>query len=317
VIGQDEAVQVVAKAVRRSRTDIRDRRRPIGSFAFVGPTGVGKTELARALAGALFGDENAMLKLDMSEFMESHHVSRLIGSPPGYVGYDQGGQLTEAVRRRPYSIVLFDEIEKAHPQVFDILLQILEDGTLTDTRGQKVDFKHTIIIMTSNAGAGQLTQNPMSFVSNKRSQQELLADEHERLRSQIMPALRDFFRPEMLNRVDDIVVFHSLQMPHLHKIVHLMIGQTQQRMAEQSIDLQVTTAARQLLVERGYDPEYGARPLRRTVQRLLEDMLAEAILQGVILMGDIVQVDAVDGKLCKHIIAQALGTVSVSVDGAA
>jgi ATP-dependent Clp protease ATP-binding subunit ClpC len=312
VIGQDEAVRAVAKAVRRSRTDIRDRRRPIGSFIFVGPTGVGKTELARALATALFGDENAMLKLDMSEFMESHHVTRLIGTPPGYAGYDQPGQLTEAVRRRPYSIVLFDEVEKAHPQVFDLLLQILEDGVLTDTHGQKVDFKHTIIIMTSNVGASQITQNSMAFTSNKRSQQQLLADEQERLSSQILPALRDLFRPELLNRVDDVVIFHSLQIEHLYKIVDLMIAQTQQRMAEQGIDLQVSLSARQLLVERGYDPEYGARPLRRTVQRLLEDMLAEAMLQRVIIMGDIVQVDAVSGKLCKHILAQARGSFSIS-----
>ncbi len=311
VIGQDEAVEVVSRAVRRSRTDIRDRKRPIGSFVFIGPTGVGKTELARALAGSLFGDENALLELDMSEFMESHHVARLIGSPPGYVGYDQAGQLTEAVRRRPYSIVLFDEVEKAHPQVFDLLLQILEDGVLTDTHGQKVDFKHTLIILTSNAGAAHLLPGSMAFGSHKRSQQELLTEEHERLRSQILPALKDFFRPELLNRVDDIVVFHPLQMEHLHKIVNLMLEQTQKRMAEHSIDLQVTVAARQLLVERGYDPEYGARPLRRTVQRLLEDMLAEAILQGVVVMGDIVQVDAVGGKLCKHIIAQAAGTTSL------
>ncbi len=315
VIGQDEAVEVVARAVRRSRTDIRDRKRPIGSFVFVGPTGVGKTELARALAGSLFGDENALLELDMSEFMESHHVARLIGSPPGYVGYDQAGQLTEAVRRRPYCIVLFDEVEKAHPQVFDLLLQILEDGVLTDTHGQKVDFKHTLIILTSNAGAAHLLPGSMAFGSHKRSQQELLTEEHERLRSQILPALKDFFRPEFLNRVDDIVVFHPLQMEHLHKIVNLMLEQTQKRMAEHSIDLQVTVAARQLLVERGYDPEYGARPLRRTVQRLLEDMLAEAILQGVVVMGDIVQVDAVGGKLCKHIIAQAAGTTSLVIAG--
>ena len=311
VIGQDEAVEAVARAVRRSRTDIRDRKRPIGSFVFVGPTGVGKTELARALAGALFGDEHAMLELDMSEFMEGHNVARLIGSPPGYVGYDQAGQLTEAVRRRPYSIVLFDEIEKAHPQVFDLLLQVMEDGILTDTHGQKVDFKHTIIIMTSNAGSSQFARSSMAFVSHTKDQQTLLEEKQEYLRSQIMPALKDFFRPELINRVDEIVVFHPLQIEHLHKIVHLMIGQTQKRMAEQGIDLHVTEAAKQLLVERGYDPEYGARPLRRTVQRLLEDMLAEAILQGVIFEGDSVEVDAVDGRLSKHIVAQALGGVAV------
>ncbi|HTK10214.1 MAG TPA: ATP-dependent Clp protease ATP-binding subunit [Ktedonobacteraceae bacterium] len=315
VVGQDEAVQAVARAVRRSRADIRDQRRPVGSFVFAGPAGVGKTALARALAAVLFGDENALLEFDMSEFMESHHISRLIGSPPGYVGYDQAGQLTEAVRRSPYSIVLFDEIEKAHPQVLDILLQILEDGVLTDARGQKVDFKHTLIILTSNAGIGSSAHNAMAFARNTRNQQEASADDLDRLRAYTLPALKASLRPELLNRVDEIVVFHPLLMEHLHKIVDLMIAQVQQRMAERSIALEVTTAARQSLVEYEYDPAYGARALRRTVQHLLEDMLAEAILQGVIIMGDVVQVDAVDGKLCKHIMAQGLNSLSVSATG--
>ncbi len=295
VIGQRNAVEAVARAVRRSRTDIRDSRRPIGSFLFVGPTGVGKTELARALAASLFGDERALIKLDMSEFMESHHVSRLIGAPPGYVGYDQAAQLTEAVLRRPYSVVLFDEIEKAHPKVFDLLLQILDDGCLTDSHGQVVDFKHTIMIMTSNAGTAQVMQGEMGFipgVPGGQKKQQVNAGEH--IQSQIMPALKELFKPELLNRIDEIVFFHPLEPEHLREIVHLMIAGTQERMQEQEIELQVTEAARDVLIERGYDPLYGARPLRRTVQRMLEDMLAESILQGTFAPGDIVLVDAAE-----------------------
>ncbi|MEO8973240.1 MAG: ATP-dependent Clp protease ATP-binding subunit, partial [Ktedonobacteraceae bacterium] len=286
VIGQDAAVQVVAKAVRRSRTNLRDRKRPIGSFIFVGPTGVGKTELARTLAATLFGEENALIKLDMSEFMERHSAARLIGAPPGYVGYDQAGQLTEAVRRRPYCIVLFDEIEKAHPQVFDLLLQILDDGCLTDSHGHTVSFKHTLIIITSNAGTAQLERRAIHFTSRRESEQERQVGEYEHIRSQVMLALKDLFKPELLNRIDEIVPFHSLTPKHLHEVVNLMVAQTQKRIAEQSIDLQVTDAARSLLVANGYDPVYGARPLRRTVQRLLEDMLAESILLGTCSAGD-------------------------------
>src|SRR5438270_7388452 len=222
IVGQHAAVQAVARAVRRSRTDLRDGRRPIGSFIFVGPTGVGKTELGRALAAVLFGNENALIKLDMSEFMESHHVSRLVGAPPGYVGYDQAGQLTEAVHRRPYSVVLFDEIEKAHPKVFDLLLQILDDGCLTDARGQIVDFKHTLIIITLNAGTAQLEHDEMAFTSKRRSPQERQSRAHERIRSQVMPALKDLFKPELLNRIDEIVPFHTLEQEHLRAIVDLM-----------------------------------------------------------------------------------------------
>ncbi|MFL5658156.1 MAG: ATP-dependent Clp protease ATP-binding subunit [Ktedonobacteraceae bacterium] len=297
IVGQHAAVQAVARAVRRSRTDLRDGRRPIGSFIFVGPTGVGKTELGRALAAVLFGNENALIKLDMSEFMESHHVSRLVGAPPGYVGYDQAGQLTEAVHRRPYSVVLFDEIEKAHPKVFDLLLQILDDGCLTDARGQIVDFKHTLIIITSNAGTAQLEHDEMAFTSKRRGQQERQSRAHERIRSQVMPALKDLFKPELLNRIDEIVPFHTLEQEHLREIVDLMIAQTQKRMKDQAIDLQVTDAARCVLVKHGYDPIYGARPLRRTVQRMLEDLLAESILQDAFLAGDTVVVDASRGEL--------------------
>ena len=302
VIGQHEAVQVVARAVRRARTNVRDGRRPIGSFLFVGPTGVGKTELARALAETLFGDEDAILKLDMSEFMESHHASRLVGSPPGYVGYDQAGQLTEAVRRRPYSVILFDEIEKAHPSVFDLLLQILDDGCLTDARGHSVDFKNTIIIITSNVGTANLKHTEMSFTSARKNRQEQQASVHAHMRSQILPALKDIFRPELLNRIDEVVVFHTLEQEHLRKIVDLMIEKTRQRMAEQSISLQVSDATCCMLVEHGYDPAYGARPLRRTVQSMLDDMLAEALLRGDCKAGDTVVVDVEDGKLVVQVL---------------
>ena len=298
VIGQHEAVQAVAKAVRRSRTNLRDSHRPIGSFLFVGPTGVGKTELARALAGTLFGDEGALIKLDMSEFMENHTVSRLVGAPPGYIGFDSAGQLTEAVRRRPYSVVLLDEIEKAHPKIFDLLLQILDDGCLTDTHGQTVDFRNTIVIMTSNVGTAYVKANEMAFTTRRRSREEEASTAHERLRKAVTPALKELFKPELLNRIDEIVLFHALEQTHLHEIVDIMIEQTQKRLAEQAIAMEVSTEARNMLVRHGYDPVYGARPLRRTVQRMLEDMLAEAILEGTCTPNDAIVVDAVDEVLC-------------------
>lgn len=289
IIGQTEAIHTIASAIRRSRTGLRDQHRPIGSFLFVGPTGVGKTELARVLAETLFGDETAMLKLDMSEFLESHTTSRLIGSPPGYIGYDQAGQLTEAVRRRPYSIVLFDEIEKAHPKVLDLLLQILEDGRLSDARGQTVDFKSTIIIITSNVGTVYHSAGPMKFSVRHRSEEQ--SGHYTQTCERILSAIKDLLPPELLNRIDDIVIFHALEHEHLYAIVDLMIKKIQQRLAEQSITLGVSEAAYHLLVKCGYDPTFGARSLRRTIQRMLEDMLADAILQGKLLGGDEVLVD--------------------------
>lgn len=296
VIGQHEAVQAVARAIRRSRANVRDSRRPIGSFVFVGPTGVGKTELARALAVTLFGNEDAMLKLDMSEFMESHHTSRLISAPPGYVGYDQAGQLTDAIRRRPYSVVLFDEIEKAHPKVLDLLLQILEDGCLTDAHGVRVDFRHTIIILTSNVGTTHAQPGTMTFTS-RHHELELRQNKYLRMQEQVLKGLKEVFRPELLNRLDETVVFHPLEHSHLREIVDLMVAQTQQRTFAMSIELQVTDSARAFLVERGYNAEYGARPLRRTVQRLLDDTLAEGLLRGTFRAGDVVLADVVNNEI--------------------
>src|SRR5436305_6316159 len=289
VIGQTEAIQTVASAVRRSRTGLRDHRRPVGSFLFVGPTGVGKTELARVLAETLFGNEMAMLKLDMSEFIDSHTTSRLIGTPPGYIGYDQAGQLTEAVRRRPYSIVLFDEIEKAHPKVLDLLLQILEDGCLSDARGQSVDFKSTIIIITSNIGTVYHSTGSMKFAIKCRNEEK--SGHHMQMHDRVLAAINTIFQPELLNRIDDIVLFHALEQEHLYAIVDLMIKQIQQRLAQQSITLKVSDAVYHMLVQCGYDPTFGARSLRRTIQHMLEDMLADAILQGKLLLGDEALVD--------------------------
>ncbi|MFL5933030.1 MAG: ATP-dependent Clp protease ATP-binding subunit, partial [Gaiellaceae bacterium] len=265
VVGQDEAVEVVAEAVRRSRVGLGDPDRPIGSFLFLGPTGVGKTELARALAEALFGDEDRMIRLDMSEFQERHTVSRLVGSPPGYVGYEDAGQLTEAVRRRPYSVVLLDEIEKAHPDVFNVLLQILDDGRLTDGRGRTVDFRNTVLIMTSNVRSAE--------------------------------AMREHFRPEFLNRIDEIVEFHPLSKEQIADIVGLQLRRVEARLAERGLRLELTDAAREALAEAGWDPTYGARPLKRAIQRLLENPLALRLLEGEFAEGDVVRVDAGDGGL--------------------
>jgi len=277
VIGQDEAVQAVSNAIRRARAGLQDPNRPLGSFIFLGPTGVGKTELARALAEFLFDDEQAMVRIDMSEYMEKHTVSRLVGAPPGYVGYEEGGQLTEAVRRRPYSVVLFDEIEKAHPDVFNVLLQILEDGRLTDGQGRTVDFKNTVIIMTSNLGGQWII--------------ELGAKNSEQARERVMEALRQTFRPEFLNRVDEMIVFETLGREHLAKIIDLQLEKLAERLAQRHIGVEFTDPARQLLIDEGYDPQYGARPLKRTIQRRVLDPLALQVLEGHFHDGDQVVVD--------------------------
>ena len=278
VVGQDEAVRVVSDAVRRARAGISDPNRPTGSFIFLGPTGVGKTELARALAEFLFDDERAMVRLDMSEFMEKHAVARLIGAPPGYVGYEEGGYLTEAVRRRPYSVLLFDEIEKAHPDVFNALLQILDDGRLTDGQGRTVDFKNTVIIMTSNLGSQWI--------------QELGVGNAEEIRTHVMEAVRAHFRPEFLNRVDDVLVFNSLGREDLRRIVGIQIGRLQERLAERKVTLVLTDRAEEVIMEAGYDPAFGARPLKRAIQSWLENPLAQRLLSGEIKEGDTVRVDA-------------------------
>ncbi|MED3843175.1 ATP-dependent protease ATP-binding subunit ClpC [Geobacillus stearothermophilus] len=291
VVGQDEAVKAVAKAVRRARAGLKDLKRPIGSFIFLGPTGVGKTELARALAEAMFGDEDALIRIDMSEYMEKHSTSRLIGSPPGYVGYEEGGQLTEKVRRKPYSVVLLDEMEKAHPDVFNILLQVLEDGRLTDSKGRTVDFRNTIIIMTSNVGADALKRNKYVGFNIQDGNQQ-----YKDMKSKVMDELKKAFRPEFLNRIDEIIVFHSLEKDHLKQIVRLMADTLVKRLKEQDIDLELTEAAIEKIAAEGFDPEYGARPLRRALQKHIEDRLSEELLKGTIAKGQKVVVDVKDGE---------------------
>jgi ATP-dependent Clp protease ATP-binding subunit ClpB len=276
VVGQDDAVEAIANAVRRARAGLQDPNRPIGSFIFLGPTGVGKTEVARALADFLFDDETHMVRIDMSEYMEKHAVSRLIGAPPGYVGYDQGGQLTEAVRRRPYSVVLFDEIEKAHPDVFNTLLQLLDDGRLTDGQGRTVDFRNTVIIMTSNVGS--------QLVS------EVGGWDREDVRDQVLNELRKTFRPEFLNRVDDIVVFHRLLRPELDRIVDLQLGRLRKLLRERDLEIELSSEARTFLADKGYDPVYGARPLKRALMKYVQDPLARRLLQGEFGSGDVIEV---------------------------
>ncbi len=293
VIGQDEAVSAVSRAIRRSRSPLKDPRRPGGSFIFLGPSGVGKTELAKSLAEFLFGSEDALISFDMSEFMEKHAVSKLVGAPPGYVGYDEGGELTKAVRRKPYSVVLFDEIEKAHPDLFNILLQILDEGRLTDGQGRTVDFSNTVIIMTSNVGARQIAATaPMGFTSSGKAG---LSDKE--IKSRAEGELKKLFRPEFLNRVDEIVVFKSLTGEQLRGIVDLMIVDLRNRLIGQGMSIELTDAARDLVAKEGTDPIYGARPLRRAIQTLIEDPLAEALLQGEWKAGDIILVDVVEGNL--------------------
>jgi ATP-dependent Clp protease ATP-binding subunit ClpC len=297
VVGQDEAIAAVADAVRRARAGLRDPNRPIGSFIFLGPTGVGKTELAKALAEFMFDSDEAMVRIDMSEYMEKHTVSRLVGAPPGYVGYDEGGQLTEAVRRRPYQVVLFDEIEKAHPDVFNIMLQILDDGRLTDGHGRTVDFKNTIIIMTSNVGTEHLAQmaTPIGFRTSEAAEEK-----QRRAEQAIHEALRRTFRPEFLNRVDEIIIFQPLTKAQIEQIVDLMVRQVMARLAEQRITLHLTEAARAWLAEHGYDANYGARPLRRLIQRQLENGLSRSLLAGEFGEGDHVRVDVGPAGLTFH-----------------
>ena len=294
VIGQDEAVSAVARAVKRGRVGLKDPARPIGSFLFLGPTGVGKTELSKALAEAVFGSEQAMIRVDMSEYMEKHSVSKMIGSPPGYVGYEEGGQLSEKVRRNPYSVILFDEIEKAHPDVFNILLQVLDDGHITDAQGRKVDFKQTIIIMTSNAGA-QMIMEPkhLGFMSGDTEKRD-----YERMKSGVMEEVRRMFKPEFLNRIDEIMVFHSLNKENIRKIVTILLKNLEKRCQEQlDIILKVTGAAKDLIADAGFDSKYGARPLRRAIQTKIEDEMATEILEGRIKAGDTVQVNVKDKKI--------------------
>jgi ATP-dependent Clp protease ATP-binding subunit ClpC len=305
VIGQPQAVSAMCKALRRSRADLKDPRRPIGTFALLGPTGVGKTLLAKTLAEQLFGDSKALIQLDMSEYMEKFNVSRLIGSPPGYVGYEEGGQLTEQVRRKPYSVVLFDEIEKAHPDVWNMLLQILEEGKLTDNVGRIVNFRNTIILMTSNVGSDTIKkQSSMGFspISDENS--------YEKMREKILDEAKKTFRPEFLNRLDDIVVFRSLTKPDLIQILDLEITKVMQRLKARNIILQLDDKAKDFLVGRGYDPQYGARPMRRSVERFLEDPLAEEILKGSFHEGEPIQVSADAEHLVFNQKAAAEGALS-------
>ena len=299
VVGQDEAVAAVAKAIRRSRVGLKDPKRPIGSFLFLGPTGVGKTELCKTLAEAMFGDENAMIRIDMSEYMEKHTVSRLVGSPPGYVGHEEGGQLTEKVRRKPYSVVLFDEIEKAHPDVWNILLQILEDGIVTDSQGRRVDFKNTIIVMTSNVGAKNITaaDTPLGFDGSGEAAKRTEEERFARIKDAVMAELRQTFRPEFLNRIDEIIVFHQLTEENIRSIARRMLDTIGSRMAAQGITLQADDDAVAALAKDGFDARYGARPLRRTLQNEVEDVVAEQMLDGKLQSGDTAHVRLRDDKV--------------------
>ena len=291
VVGQEEAVEAISRAIRRARAGLKDPKRPIGSFIFLGPTGVGKTELARALAEVMFGDEDAMIRIDMSEYMEKHATSRLVGAPPGYVGFDEGGQLTEKVRRKPYSVVLLDEIEKAHPDVFNILLQVLDDGRLTDSKGRTVDFRNTVVIMTSNVGADALKyQKNLGFSLGDTN------SKYKDMKSTMLDELKKAFRPEFLNRIDEMIVFHSLEKEHLKEIVSFMASALTKRLKEQDIELELTESALEKIAQEGYDPQYGARPIRRALQKNVEDRLSEELLKGNVLTGQVVVFDYKDGE---------------------
>ena len=298
VIGQDEAVTAVAKAIRRGRIGLKDPKRPTGSFIFLGPTGVGKTELCKALAEAVFGDENAIIRVDMSEYMDKFNVSKLIGSPPGYVGFEEGGQLTEKVRRKPYSVVLFDEIEKAHPDVFNILLQILDEGTVTDSQGRKIDFKNTVVIMTSNIGARLITSENKALGFGDKAEKE---KGYDKIKEEVLGELKNVFRPELLNRIDEIIVFHQLEKPDIEKITSLMLNSLKARMAGLGIDIDFDESCVAHLAEAGFDINYGARPLRRAIQSQVEDLISDEMLSGNLKKGDKCTVKAVDGKLAVEV----------------
>ncbi len=309
IIGQDEAIVAVSKAMRRARAGLKDPRRPMGSFIFLGPTGVGKTELTKALAEQLFGSEDALLVLDMSEFMERHSVSRLVGAPPGYVGYEDAGQLTETVRRRPYTIVVFDEIEKAHPEVFNMLLQIMEEGRLSDARGRKVDFRNSCIIMTSNVGAEMIKRQQLGFVA-KKDDKKLAADQFSETKQKLMEQLKRLFRPEFLNRVDGTIVFHALDREQIGQIVSLELKKVQKRLVDHNVKIDVSDAAKDYLATKGYDPDYGARPLRRVIQNEVEDALSDGLLSSQILDNAIVSIDLIEGKLDFKVTGMAEGPVN-------
>ena len=296
VVGQNEAVEAVAKAIKRGRVGLKDPNRPIGSFLFLGPTGVGKTELSKALAQCLFGDESSMIRIDMSEYMEPHSVSKLIGSPPGYVGFEEGGQLTEKIRRKPYAVILFDEIEKAHPDVMNMLLQILEDGRLTDSQGRTVNFKNTVIIMTSNLGARVITDKKSLGFSNNEKQEDSQKD-YEETKKEVMQILKKELRPEFINRIDEIIVFHKLNDEEIRKIVDIMIAEVERRLKEQNIEIEVDDSVKDLIAKTGVDKAFGARPLRRTIQNLLEDKLAEEILDGNIQKNKVTKITTKDKQI--------------------
>lgn len=292
IVGQDEPIKAICKAVRRARAGLKDPRRPIGSFMFLGPTGVGKSETAKVLAQFLFGSDEALLKLDMSEFMERHNVSRLVGAPPGYVGYEEGGQLTEAIRRRPYSVILLDEMEKAHPDAFNMLLQIMEDGYLTDAKGRRVDFRNALILMTSNIGA-KLIQgaNRLGFAITQDDTEESREHEYTSMKAKVMDALKKAFRPEFINRLDGVMVYRSLTREEIAEIVELELAPLRLQMSEQDMKLQLTEAARKEIARAGYNPDYGARPNRRVIQDKIQDPLSEAVLSGKFVPGDTIQAD--------------------------
>jgi ATP-dependent Clp protease ATP-binding subunit ClpC len=297
IVSQDEAIEAIAKAVRRARAGLKDPRRPIGTYIFLGPTGVGKTELAKALAEFMFGSEDALLQLDMSEFMERHAVSRLVGAPPGYVGYYEGGQLTEAVRRRPYQVILLDEIEKAHPEAFNMLLQIMEDGHLSDAKGRKVDFRNTILIMTSNVGASQMNRQQAFGFDLPRDERDKFESEYIEMREKVVAELKKLFKPEFLNRVDKLLVFRPLTRDDLNQIVDIQLRRLDPRLQEHDLTLIVSDAAKGAIVEEGNDPEFGARPLRRAIMNLVEDPLSELLLAGEVQAGDTILVDVEDGEV--------------------